>query len=214
MDQLKKLIDLNKSVPFIRMMQRYIDECMEDQHCDVSDVRACFQELIFHIRKHILEFNIPLDLSLQPERLSALLYEMDSMHDIRDEILPKFEQLCEIIGQYRRNEHAGDIQKAIAYIDNHYYTDITMNESAQYAFMSPPYFSAKFKETVGHNFTDYVKLKRLIRAAELLVDTDYRIREIASHVGYQDEKYFSRVFKSHYHMSPVRYREIHKEVME
>ena len=78
---------------------------------------------------------------------------------------------------------------------------------AELIYMSPPYFSSRFKEIMGLNFIDYLRKKRIDKSAELLVSTNKRIGDIAEEVGYEDEKYFFRIFKNEMQMSPQQYRE-------
>lgn len=47
---------------------------------------------------------------------------------------------------------------------------------------------------------------RLRRAADMLINTDLAIKEIASLTGWDDEYYFSRLFKKNYSLSPLQYR--------
>jgi two-component system response regulator YesN len=57
------------------------------------------------------------------------------------------------------------------------------------------------------NFSTFLKDFRLSHAKRLLSGTDMRIYEIASEVGYSDSKYFNRVFKEKYGISPGEFRQ-------
>lgn len=57
---------------------------------------------------------------------------------------------------------------------------------------------------------DYVTNERLKVAKELLSHTDLKIYDIASKVGYQDTKYFSRLFKQWTGQLPSQYRDTHE----
>ena len=47
---------------------------------------------------------------------------------------------------------------------------------------------------------------RLSKAKELLIGTQFKQYEIAEKVGYQEQNYFSYVFKKQYGVSPTKYR--------
>ena len=47
------------------------------------------------------------------------------------------------------------------------------------------------------------------RAAELLLQPDHKITDIARRLGYTDNHYFSKAFKNYYHISPTQYRSSH-----
>lgn len=67
-------------------------------------------------------------------------------------------------------------------------------------------FFNKMKATTGYSPKEYMKLKRIKRAAELITTTATPIGEIAFCVGIEDPLYFSRVFKQHFGMSPTEWR--------
>ena len=53
---------------------------------------------------------------------------------------------------------------------------------------------------------------RLEKAKEMLTDSDLKIKEIALYTGYQDELYFSKVFKKKYGVSPRMFRQKNGEI--
>ena len=56
----------------------------------------------------------------------------------------------------------------------------------------------------------YLLNKRLTRAKELLKETNASVFEIANSVGYDDQLYFSRIFKKHIGISPTEYKNASK----
>ena len=62
------------------------------------------------------------------------------------------------------------------------------------------------KKTTGFNFKELLQRKRLNKAVELMCDTDLPISDIIAAVGYENNSYFHRVFKEHYHMTPRAFR--------
>lgn len=54
--------------------------------------------------------------------------------------------------------------------------------------------------------SDYIRIIRLKRAAELLKEDKYSITEVAEMTGFSDAKYFREVFKKHYNVSPSKYK--------
>ncbi len=70
----------------------------------------------------------------------------------------------------------------------------------------PKYISRRFREVVGSSFSEYLQACRMAQACKLLRETNRTIREIAAAVGYQNQLYFSRVFRKCYSVSPSEYR--------
>jgi len=75
-------------------------------------------------------------------------------------------------------------------------------------YLSREYISRRFKQRFSVNLSDYIQTIRLNRAKELLSETEARIYEIALEVGYQDDKYFRKVFKKQFGMTPNEFREL------
>lgn len=106
-----------------------------------------------------------------------------------------------------RNDRAGHIiERCIEEIRANYYKDYSLTEMAEKYYFNPSYFSTLFKKYTGVHFTDYLINLRVERAKQLLQETNEKIYQIANKVGYQDVKYFTRVFKKKYGCTPEEYR--------
>lgn len=68
------------------------------------------------------------------------------------------------------------------------------------------YLSRLFKRKTGMNLKEYIHITRLRKATDLLSSSNLSIKEIANEVGFQDEKYFMRVFKKYKKMTPSEFR--------
>src|SRR5258705_2157050 len=82
----------------------------------------------------------------------------------------------------------------------------TLEELACEAGLSRAAFVRNFSASVGEPPHSYLTRWRMGIAAQLLEDTDLRLIEIASRVGYRSEFSFSRAFKSARGVSPTQYR--------
>ena len=92
------------------------------------------------------------------------------------------------------------------FVDAHYQEPIDSTEIARNAQMSYGYFSRCFHDIIGVSFSDYYSQIRISHAKELLLNTDKTVQEIAFLTGYNDEKYFSRIFKKLTNVSPSEFR--------
>ena len=78
--------------------------------------------------------------------------------------------------------------------------------AADYAGVSSFYLSKLFKEEKGETYINFVSDRRLEKSCQLLESTELSIKEITSEVGYNDQNYYSRIFKTKYGLSPKEYR--------
>nr|WP_249316549.1 AraC family transcriptional regulator [Bacillus sp. FJAT-50079] len=107
------------------------------------------------------------------------------------------------------HSHSDPIHQAKAWINNNLSENITIKKLADHVYLNPTYFCEYFKAQTGDTVLNYVTKKRLHEAKELLEKTDLKIYDVATRVGYQDTKYFSRLFKQWTNQSPSQYREKH-----
>ncbi|MDF2836438.1 MAG: hypothetical protein K0Q63_2078 [Paenibacillus sp.] len=101
---------------------------------------------------------------------------------------------------------AGQIGQIKQYIDLRYTRPIRLEEVAERFFLHPVYLSMVFKESMGETFQDYLKRLRIERGKQLLSSTKYRIDRIAGMIGYENAKYFYKVFKKETGITPAEYR--------
>jgi len=94
------------------------------------------------------------------------------------------------------------IKKAQSYINEYYKDPITLQTIADYLYINSSYLSRLFKKETGYNITDYINKVRIDKAKDLLINSDYKIYEIADMVGISDPAYFSVLFKKYTNMSP------------
>ena len=98
------------------------------------------------------------------------------------------------------------IQKTIDYIEEHISEEITIEELAEIAALSPFYFQRLFKRLVRKPVMEYIKLRRLARATEELLKRDKRILDIALDLGFSSHEHFTRCFKETFGVTPEEYR--------
>ncbi len=77
---------------------------------------------------------------------------------------------------------------------------------AEKCFLSVSRFLHLFKEVTGKSYNGFIAYIRMSNARELLVNTDMSVKEIALSLGFDDQNYFSRVFRKIEGCSPNEYR--------
>jgi YesN/AraC family two-component response regulator len=72
---------------------------------------------------------------------------------------------------------------------------ITLEETAAFVYISPTYLCRIFKEKTGENFSSYLNRIRISAAKQYLLGDTVSLTEISTMTGFQDQSYFSKVFK-------------------
>jgi len=115
-------------------------------------------------------------------------------------------QYTDLVFAAKDVEYGAMIAQAIRYIRKHYQGRITLEETASAVGLSPNYFSRIFNEKMRISFSSFVNRLRIERAERLLLNTSLSIIEIAGAVGFEEQSYFSKVFKGITMLSPGQYR--------
>ncbi|MGM9557759.1 MAG: AraC family transcriptional regulator [Oscillospiraceae bacterium] len=115
--------------------------------------------------------------------------------------------LMDSIFRFKGLRHANVIHQSVQYISTHYAERLTLEDMAQRVYLSPAYFSRVFKQEIGETFTAYLNRVRIDHSRALLRRKDLRLVDIALMVGFEDQSYFTKVFKKVVGTSPLRYRE-------
>ncbi|MGN0353570.1 MAG: response regulator [Muricoprocola sp.] len=98
---------------------------------------------------------------------------------------------------------AGDI---LNYIDEHYKSDISLQDIASSLNYSDAYFCKIFRQCFSKNFTGYLTEYRIEKAKQLLSDIRINIKDVSIQVGIRDSNYFARIFKRYVGKTPREYR--------
>lgn len=97
-------------------------------------------------------------------------------------------------------------KKAIRYISQNFSRNLTLDEVADHVHLNSAYFSTLFKQSTGSSFKEYLNMVRIEESKRLLSNTDYSIIDISLATGFEDQSYFSKVFKKYTGLTPKQYR--------
>ncbi len=117
-----------------------------------------------------------------------------------------FQELLDHTVRLRHSGKNNIVETVKEYISSRFADAISLEMLAKEVFVSPVYLSSLFKQVEGMNISDYLTLIRLDKAKDLLRHSSVKTYEIARMVGYQDDKYFSRLFKKRVGMTPSEFR--------
>lgn len=104
------------------------------------------------------------------------------------------------------NSNTSTILKAKQYIREHAFQALTLEEVANFCYLSKSHFCKIFKRETGMTFKAYLNQQRIEAAKNLLKTTAFKNYEIADALGFTDPGYFHELFKKTVGMTPVEYR--------
>lgn len=148
--------------------------------------------------------------------IEGLLFYFENPSLVNDDIL--ILKLKEIILLLSQTRNAGAVQAILSQlfspvtytfkqvIEAHLFLQVSMEELARKTNLSVSSFKREFAKLYNDSPANYIKTKRLEKAAELLLASDNRITDIAFDCGFNDLANFTKSFHDKYNVTPTNYR--------
>lgn len=138
---------------------------------------------------------------------SQIIPRISSMEELCSWLAKAMNRFMDNLFQFSDVKHANIIHQATRYIRAHYAEKLTLDSVAGQVYLSPTYFSRIFRQETGVTFNAYLNAVRIEQSKKLLTDQSVRLIDISLMVGFDNQSYFTKVFKKITGMSPLQYRE-------
>ena len=99
------------------------------------------------------------------------------------------------------------IARSLRYIKSNYTRKIKLTDISSELHVNPTYFSALFSQEMGRPFTDYILELRIGKAKDLLRNTNMDIVDISGASGFENQSYFTKIFRKRTGQTPRQYRQ-------
>ncbi|MDR1246938.1 MAG: helix-turn-helix domain-containing protein [Clostridiales Family XIII bacterium] len=97
------------------------------------------------------------------------------------------------------------VESALRLITENLSADLSLDRLSNELFVSKYHLSREFKKNVGYTIHQYITLKRLLMAEELLLFNDVSVTEVCTRCGFRDYSNFIRTFTKYYGMPPGQF---------
>lgn len=104
-------------------------------------------------------------------------------------------------------KHSDTVYKVMEYIRQNYTHRLTLEEIAAQVHFSKAYLSRIFREETGMSIPGYVNQVRIERSKLLLLEHQLSLADIAAAVGFEDQSYFTKLFRQSVGLSPKKFME-------
>ena len=105
-----------------------------------------------------------------------------------------------------------ETEKIKEYLRCHACSGLSASDAAKQLGYNSDYLCRIIKKDSGVTLTVYLNRRRLSEAKNLLLNTSFKIADIAHSCGFSDEKYFMKLFSKYENVTPTEYREAHCRV--
>ena len=141
------------------------------------------------------------------ELITAIVTEKGIVYPPYKENLKNYEEARTTYQDFLHSEghYKNDVAKTLTYIENNYMHRLTLSSISANVNLSTSYLCRVFKSEVGTSITSYLNNLRIRKAATLIKENTFSLKEISVMVGIDDQLYFSRLFKKCMGISPSEY---------
>jgi AraC-like DNA-binding protein len=117
------------------------------------------------------------------------------------------ERMAGRIFSFQGLRHASALRRAERFIWKNYTRKVSLEEIAAASGLSAPYFSTIFREEMGEHLSAHLNRLRVEKACTMLLETNAALNTVSESCGFEDQSWFSKIFKSYTGYSPGKYRE-------
>ncbi|NQT57854.1 MAG: AraC family transcriptional regulator [Bacteroidetes bacterium] len=132
--------------------------------------------------------------------------ELDTIEELTQWTLRIMDRFIDLVFNLRDVQHTHKILQAIRYVKQHFQEKISLQNTADSVHLSPSYFSKLFKLEMRTTFSEYLNDFRIEEAKKLLLSTELHLGDVGFECGFEDQSYFTKVFKKSVGIAPSRYR--------
>ena len=139
-------------------------------------------------------------------QLLTVIPTINNMDDLCYKLQEAIDAFTDCMFEHVPTKNSDVIKKAIQYISKNYANNLSLELVANHVHLNPTYFSTLFKQSTGSSFKEYLNMVRIEESKRLLSNTDYSLIDIAVATGFEDQSYFTKVFKKYTGLTPKQFR--------
>jgi len=153
--------------------------------------------------------------------IDSLVFYFENPDLVNSELLVL--KIKELILLLLRTNNAGTIAELMAnlfsprqanlkdVIQNHLFSNFSINELAKLAGLSLSSFKRAFQNIYNDTPANYLRTKKIEKAMDFLKQSDSSVSEICFKIGFNDASHFTKAFKKHTKQSPLAFRNAHRQ---
>jgi AraC family transcriptional activator of mar-sox-rob regulon len=104
------------------------------------------------------------------------------------------------------NHHRGQIVDLISWIESNLGEDLSIQQASLQSGLSRSLLTREFRHYTGKSFVDYCNVRRVQKAATILVTRSDSVTQAALDSGFSNLSHFHRQFKAHFGLTPAAFR--------
>lgn len=192
------MVNLSKEA-FLEICSEYIDATLgklREDPLSLSVFNRAYQGCVASLFENAEAENISID-------------TINNAADYKTAVLEQTKRQFEVYESSFLSVERKSVMEIKSYIRSHLQEKLDLETLSKRFFFSAGYLGQLFKQETGVNITAYINNERIALAKKLLLERDLSIKDVSERTGFNDSKYFTRMFKRSTGISPKEYRKIH-----
>ena len=187
-----------------KILEEIIEENTVERSLEADTLRCFTYDIISTANKIIWETK---DKKLRDGNIiQKQLLKVADINEAKQLLKRLFDELEECLSDITTHNE-GLKRRLVNYIQNNFNTtSFSLTSTADHFNITSSYLSRYFRENFGETFNTYVMRYKIDRAKEMLINTNYSVKEISLLAGYVDTNNFIRTFKRLEGVTPGQYR--------
>ncbi len=190
-----------------KLLNELLGQILFSSGGDFSKIRSRIYELLVIISRAAI------DAGASPDQT----FNINHIFFTKAQSTKNIDELCLLLTEFMNRyidslfdfadvKNADVIRKAVHYMRRCCTEKVSLDDVAKVVYLSPTYFSKMFKSEMGCSFNTYLNRLRVEKSKHLLLQADLRLADIACMSGFEDQSYFTKVFKRVTGVSPHYFR--------
>lgn len=202
-------LDKTKAREVLNQLLRYVYAPHPEQF---SLIRSRAVQLVFLLSNIAsTEGSSPKETELYRKVYIPRLQQSASLEEVDLALAEMLHLFVDYTFDFSEVKHSDTIHKVTEFIKSHYSGKLTLEQIAASVHLSPSHISGLFRKETGQTVSAYISYVRIEKSKQLLKNTQLSIAEIAAKCGFEEQSYFSRVFRKQTGLPPKAYRDSSRE---
>jgi two-component system response regulator YesN len=207
--QIEQAVQTGEPDVFEEIITNMLSKCRENRFLSLGQLLHFEKEYQVMSHRWLKKYEVPYSGTEQTEKQIDPFFNEYGMFQLEQYVKRKQREIAlflKIVKRRSLQKNKNVIEEIEQYLQSNFDRDVKLQEIADRFYLSREYISRKFKQEFNENISDYLVKIRMAKAKSLLKNSQLKIYEIANMIGYQDDKYFRKVFKKIEGVTPNEYR--------
>lgn len=193
----------------LNWIERIIQDCLGKPVLNIADIDFLCRQIMNLVFQGIDNTEIS-NFQQNMEAIEWNPYDFADVFTVRKRLLDYMEQFVRKILEKYQGSSVQIVYDMKKIMEENYNQPLTLKYFSDLYYFKEDYLSKMFKQEFGVNFIDYLTQLRMKKAEKLLKEKSLTVADVAYLLGYNDPKYFCRIFKKKYGITPSKYGDLKK----